>query len=201
MKIPDVKGNRRSIRVRGYDYSQSGAYFVTIRTHKGEFLFGEIIEGAMKLNEYGRTVEHEWERSSGIRSEIELDSFVVMPNHFHGIVFILGDANRMQSVGATGRSPLPPRGPKPQSLGSLIAGFKSAVSKRINAMRGTPGASLWQRNYYEHIIRDEDSLNRIREYIMHNPLSWSLDRENPLCKGKDEFDLWLAKFRSRPDKK
>ncbi|HWP92234.1 MAG TPA: transposase [Thermodesulfobacteriota bacterium] len=135
--------------------------------------FGDIVEGRMFLNEIGFLVSDEWIRSVQLRKEIELDEFVVMPNHLHGIVII-----RESNVGATGRSPLP-KGPKPRSIGAFIAGFKSSATKRINIMRGTSGFRIWQRNYYERIIRNEDELNEIREYIANNPLKWESDEENP----------------------
>jgi REP element-mobilizing transposase RayT len=180
--------HRRSIRLKGYDYSQAGAYFVTICTHKRDFLFGEVVDGEMRANEFGCVVSKEWFGSADIRAEIKLypDEFVVMPNHIHGIVWILDHVGATgPRVGAHGRAPLqrPPR-----SLGAFVAGFKSAVTKRINMMRGTPGAAVWQRGYYEHIIRDDESLNRIREYILQNPLRWHLDLENPQRAGED--DLW-----------
>ncbi len=177
--------HRRSIRLKGYDYSRQGAYFVTIVTWNRLCLFGEVVDEKMVLNDLGLIVQGEWFRSADVRREIELhpDELVVMPNHLHGIVWIVGEGDKSAAdVGATGRSPLrehPPRGPVPRSLGSFMAGFKSAATKRVNTMRGAPGAPVWQRNYYEHIIRDERSLNRIREYIAHNPLGWALDRENP----------------------
>ena len=203
VRYDPTKHHRRSIRLPGYDYTQPGAYFVTICTHNREPLFGHVVNGEMVLNAWGRIVWEEWFRSAEIRAEIELfpDEFVVMPNHIHGIVWIVetddpnarahGDASnvgvtgrspmhgRAPNVGATGRSPLQPRGPAPRSLGSFIAGFKSAVTKRINALRGTPGARVWQRNYYEHIIRNERALNAIRRYIAENPQRWHLDRHNP----------------------
>ena len=124
---------------------------------------------------------NEWIRTAAIRREIELDEWVVMPNHLHGIIVIA------DNVGAHGRAPLPDDAPcdvptstvftrPPKSLGSLIAGFKSAVTKRINELRKTPGAPVWQRNYYEHIVRDENELNQIRQYIMDNPAKWETDR-------------------------
>jgi len=135
-------------------------------------LFGEIAGNEMQLNELGKIVLDEWQKSSIIRREIELDCFVVMPNHIHGIVnFINAD------VGATGWSPLR-SGPPARSLGA-VAGFKSAVTKRVNEKRQSPGVAVWQRNYYEHIIRDDEELRRVREYIRNNPLSWENDRENP----------------------
>jgi len=173
MNTAAEKLRRRSIRLREYDYRQPGAYFITVVAHGRAVLFGEIVGGETRLNEYGRIVEDEWQKSSIIRREIELDAFVVMPNHIHGIVNII-DAD----VGATGRSPLR-SGPPARSLGAFIAGFKSAVTKRINEIRQTHGAPVWQRNYYEHIIRGDGELLRVREYILNNPLDWENDRENP----------------------
>jgi len=169
---------RRSLRLKGYDYSRPGAYFVTICTHDRVCLFGEVVEGEMVPNIFGRIVQEEWFRSAGIRQEIELrpDEFVVMPNHLHGIVWIIPAGVSMTPVGAHGRAPLRRA---PRSLGAFVAGFKSTATRRINARRGTPGTVVWQRNYYEHIIRDERSLDRIREYIAANPLQWDLDIENP----------------------
>ena len=147
------KHRRRSIRLKDYDYSQSGAYFITICTHNKEILFGEILDGEMQLNKFGWVISKEWLRSIQLRQEIELDEFVIMPNHIHGIVIIIES-----NVGATGRSPLP-KGPKPKSIGAFVASFKSAVTKRINSIRGTLGIPVWQRNYYEHILRDEKDLD------------------------------------------
>jgi len=90
--------------------------------------------------------------------------------------------------------------PAPTSLASIIGAFKSAVARRINSSKGTPGARVWQRNFYEHVIRDETSLNRIREYIINNPLNWEMDQENPGRKGEDRFSTWLASFKDRPKK-
>ncbi len=189
--------HRRSIRLPGYDYTQPGAYFVTICTHERAHLFGHVVDGDMVLNAFGKIVWEEWFRSAEIRAEIELfpDEFVVMPNHIHGIVWIMetndhnvGAHGRAPVIGPTGRSPLRippahPRGPAARSLGSFIAGFKSAVTKRINTLRGTPGARVWQRNYYERIIRNERALNAIRRYIAENPLRWHRDRYNPDATG------------------
>jgi REP element-mobilizing transposase RayT len=174
---PD-KHRRRSIRLKNYDYTHVGAYFVTICTSNRECLFGEIAGGEMRLNEWGKVVGEEWTCSSDIRKEIELDEFVVMPNHMHGIV-IISDV-----VGAHGRAPLQKNEIKrfyrrPRSLSSFIAGFKSAVTKHINERRGTLGISVWQRNYYEHIIRSETALNTIRRYIRYNPSMWLHDEDNP----------------------
>jgi REP element-mobilizing transposase RayT len=167
--------------LKGYDYGQTGSYFVTVCAYNRECLFGNIVDGNMVLNEYGMIVRDEWEKSSNIRLEIKLDSFIVMPNHFHGIVFIAGANN---AVGANGRSPLHRTGMGSKTLSSFVAGYKSAVTKRINELRQNPGIPVWQRNYYEHIIRGEDELNRIREYIVNNPVQWDNDRNNPGNQGR-----------------
>ena len=176
------KKERRSIRLQDYDYALAGGYFVTIATWQREGLFGTVVDREMRLNVVGEIVKEQWLQTEKIRKEIRLDEFAVMPNHFHGIVFI-HEADYGQQVGATGRSPLqkthPPRGPAQKSLGALIAGFKSSATKRINALRKSPGVPVWQRNYYDHIIRSEEDLNNIREYILDNPRKWTEDEDNP----------------------
>ena len=175
--------HRRSIRLKGYDYSQSGAYFVTVCTQNRECLFGEIVAGEMVLNEFGKIVADEWIKTGEIRDEIELDAWVVMPNHFHGIV-IIRRGDRPVAPTPVAPTPAPLSGPRPKSIGSLMSGFKSAVTKRINEIRKTPGISVWQRNYYEHIIRNEKSLENIRNYIIHNPAQWEEDENNLFRKMK-----------------
>ncbi len=188
--------HRRSIRLQGYDYTTPGAYFITLCTHQRQCLFGDIVDGQMQLNAWGRIVADEWLKSATIRQEIELDEWVVMPNHFHGIVFIQSiETDRSvgangDSVGANGRSPLQvsrhDRSPQPgvapsmqpRSLSSLIAGFKSATTKHINIARKAPGTPVWQRNY-DHIIRNEDALHQIRDYVQTNPCRWEGDRLHP----------------------
>ncbi len=176
MPDDDARHRRRSIRLPHYDYAQPGAYFVTICAHRRLCLFGDIAGSEMQLNAFGRIVEDEWRRSAEIRREILLDAFALMPNHVHGIVFI----ECVTDGGATRRSPLPRPGPARHSLSSFVAGFKSATTIRINAIRQTPRQPVWQRNYYEHIIRDERDLDPIREYIVGNPANWPTDRENPV---------------------
>jgi len=176
---------RRSLRLAHYDYTQAGAYFITLCAFQRELSFGEIVSGEMRLSKAGQIAAAEWERSAIVRPNVALDVFVVMPNHLHGIIVLMdtpvGATRRStvdvpSTVGAHSRAPLhrPPR-----SLGSFVAGFKSAVTKRINALRGTPGRPVWQRNYYEHVIRDEHDLARIREYIAGNPARWAEDEDNP----------------------
>jgi REP element-mobilizing transposase RayT len=230
MRYNPERHHRRSIRLRGYDYTQTGGYFITIVAHERALLFGEIVNGAMRLNEYGQIVRDEWFRTAVVRPYVMLypDEFVVMPNHIHGIIWIVGATRRVAPtcgiaptddgvaptddgvaptddgvaptdwiVGATRRvaptygiaptdgGVAPTTHPsgrptlKPHSIGSILAQFKSLTTKRINALRGTPGAAIWQRNYYEHIIRDERSLQQIRRYILENPQRWEQDSENP----------------------
>jgi REP element-mobilizing transposase RayT len=158
---------RRTIRLQGYDYTSAGLYFITICTHQRQCLFGEIVDGEMRLNEYGQIVSEEWMRSTDIRQEIDFDAWVIMPNHMHGIVVINPPDTTPPPVGAHGRAPLPCAPQrigiayrKPRSLSSFVAGFKSATTKRINILRHAAGTPVWQRNYYEHVIRDETSLQR-----------------------------------------
>lgn len=245
MKYNPEKHHRRSIRLKGYDYSQAGGYFLTFVTKNRECLFGDVVNGEMVLTEFGKMVSVEWEKSQQIRKEIVLDEFVVMPNHLHAVVFIIGTDSSDNHVGAHGCAPLPPaneirncrneifkrahdraplradnetdncgdaiwerahsRAPlrygseteicelerhmreqrrvslfrPPKSISSMVAGFKSIVTTHININRNTPRVPVWQRNYYEHIIRDEQELNNIREYIVTNPLRWELDIEHP----------------------
>ncbi|MCZ7568601.1 MAG: hypothetical protein M5U01_08420 [Ardenticatenaceae bacterium] len=181
---------RRSIRLKDFDYTQPGAYFLTFAAWNRELLFGEVVDGEMVLSDSGQIAQAEWLATPTIRREIELDALVVMPNHLHGIIWITVDP----LVGAPGRAPRlpdasqPDRVPlhrPPKSLGSFVAGYKSAVTTRINQRRATPGCPVWQRNYWEHIIRTERALQAIRQYIANNPTRWSLDRYNPHTTGPD----------------
>lgn len=157
---PDIH-HRRSIRLPGYDYSLAGAYFVTICTHNREWLFGEIIDGEMQLNPYGEIAQSYWKQLSRHHPDVELDVFVTMPNHLHSIIFIK-DNPHAQCPG----------------LPEIIRGFKTFSARCINQKRGLKGVPVWQRNYYDHIIRNEQSLARIRQYIVENPLRWAEDPEN-----------------------
>jgi len=173
-----MQHHRRSIRLRGHDYSQSGFYFITVCTAQRECLFGNIVDGEMVLNEYGQMVRDEWAKTASIRREITLDEYVIMPNHFHGIL-VIADGRGDRPVARTKTNSVagtkPQSGPMPRSIGAFVAGFKSAVTQRINTKRQTPRQPVWQRNYYEHIIRNDAELNNIREYIRNNPAQWELD--------------------------
>ena len=207
--------HRRSIRLKGYDYSQPGAYFITICTANRACLFGEVVDGNMQLNPMGHIARQCWLAIPDHFPNTALDEFIIMPNHVHGIIWIVekpnvenNDANDAivgathAIVGATHASPLrknapnanpnPPRGPKRQSICAIVGSYKSAVTKRINERRNTPGATVWQRNYYEHVIRNDESLNRIRQYLLENSIRWHLDQENPAATGKDtEWEMWI----------
>lgn len=198
--------HRRSIRLQDYDYAQAGAYFVTICAQNRECLFGKVMDGKMMLNDTGRVAQAVWDGLPGRFPTIELDQFVVMPNHLHGILVLVGTqfiAPTIPRQGVINRAPtMMQQGQgvinRAPTLGEIVRTFKAATARQIRLV----GLSEfgWQRNYYEHVIRDEDSLNRIREYIATNPLRWELDRENPKRQGEDVFDRWLATFKTRPDK-
>ena len=268
--------HRRSIRLKGHDYTQPAAYFVTLCTHEWAHLFGKVVDGAMQLNECSEIVCTEWFQTAVVRPYVvlNLDEFVVMPNHIHGIIWIVGNDNSDDGVdngsdarddGSGGDTPrndgagsggagrrddgrrddgagsggagrrddgagsrggtvgaqrrcAPTFAPKnatfppgatptstgrairgatptnvvPGSLGAIVRSFKSVVTRRINIMRNTPGAPVWQRNYYEHIIRTDRALNAIRRYIADNPRRWHLDRKNIHRIGDDPLaqEIW-----------
>ena len=176
MEYKERQNNRGSIRLLNYDYAQAGAYFVAICTHERICLFGDAVVETMKLNDLGQIVYDEWMRTAEIRLNIRLDTFQVMPNHFHAIVIFPEQLPGKPTVGAHSGAPLSRQA---RSLGSLVAGFKSVTTKRINQMRNTPGVSVWQRNYYERVIRNDEELAAIGQYIADNPAKWAEDIENP----------------------
>jgi len=161
--------HRRSIRLHGYDYTQPGAYFITLCTHDRECLFGDVFNENVLLNELGQIVKRTWQWLGKQYGHIQLDAFIVMPNHLHGIIKINCCRGGLRSAPTERRKP----------LGQLIGAFKTVSTKQINQIRHTPGIPVWQRNYYEHIIRNENEMNRIREYVIHNSSTWETDRNNP----------------------
>ena len=237
--------HRRSIRLRNYDYTQCGAYFVTICTEERRCIFGQVVGGEMVVNEWGQIVAEEWEQTAIIRPNVELDAFVVMPNHVHAIIVIADDGRGGRGMDGRGMmhhaptdapteyitptgTPTPhdpqtapggtgvmddrgitPGGmgrggrgmmhhaptnppteyiaptnpptirefskPIPNSLPTIIGAFKAAITRRINRLPNPPDYAIWQRNYYEHIIRNEISLNHIRAYIANNAAKWAVD--------------------------
>lgn len=212
--------NRRSVRLKGYDYSSPGEYFITICTQNRECLFGDVVDGKMVLNEFGKIAHDKWLKTESIRDNVELDLFIIMPNHMHAIFGITLGAygntpsygNRpphrntpshgneiKSSTGAYRDTPLRGGENKPldgadishprdetnkfqspsKTVGAIVRGYKSSVTAQINKIRNTRGQKVWQRNYYEHIIRNDKSLNRIRDYIINNPMQWHEDRNCP----------------------
>jgi REP element-mobilizing transposase RayT len=168
--------NRRSLRLKDYDYTQPGPYFVTTVTRGRECLFGEVVNGKMDLNGFGQIIEETWLWLGSQYQYVELGKFVVMPNHIHGIVSI-GDF-----PGRDGSRPVPTGGyesTRIKPLGQLIGAFKTVSAKRINLARGTPGTRVWQQDFYERIIRDEKALDLIHRYIAANPVNWQEDDEFP----------------------
>ncbi len=245
--------HRRSIRLRGYDYSQPGAYFITIVTQGWLCLFGDVADGVMVQSTAGQMIESAWLDLPSRFRHIELEAYVVMPNHLHGIIII--HETDPHPVGATlvvahehvvapenavaadnaqcsrtndqphgsaraGTSPAPtgghtvttdtragaragtspaPTGGQNPTVGAIVGAFKSITTmeyiRGVNLQLYPPfDRRLWQRNYYEHIIRNEHALRRIREYIWTNPLRWALDRENAQRIGVDESDTWLHEY-------
>jgi len=231
--LPD-KHDRHSIRLKEYDYALPGAYFVTICTRDRACLFGHVMNGEMHLNAAGEIAQRCWEDIPTHFPSVELDAFVIMPNHVHGIVVITdapqttcaakttgsisrgseivipckGEASAAKTIGPMVRGPgimisrkgeasVPfhvheerprsdasplrqrPNGTQPGSLSAVVQNFKSISTRRMNAARGAPGTSVWQRNYYEHVVRNEQELAAIREYIQANPARWDDDENNP----------------------
>ncbi|NES23536.1 MAG: transposase [Symploca sp. SIO3E6] len=234
MKYNPQIHHRRSIRLKGYDYSQSGVYFVTICTNDRQCWFGEIHNSQMCLNQLGKIVAQGWLRTPEIRPEVILDEWTIMPNHLHGIIIItnkppVGAHRRAPNqpippndyVGAHRRAPnrrapnqhapnqhapnqhashqhirpikINPNQPQfrrqSKSLASIIAGFKSATTKRINEVRATPKVPLWERNYYESIVRNTEHLEHVRNYIWANPSRWKKDPEYSSSTLINSFDL------------
>jgi REP element-mobilizing transposase RayT len=187
---------RNSYRLQGYDYSQPGAYFVTANCINREHLFGKIVKKKMILSEYGQIAENHWLRTPAIRQNIELGEFIIMPDHLHGIIIIM---EKMISNKAMENSD--PRDSlslswggcntpqlndneshrlisTSQTLGAIMRGYMGAVTSEINKLRETPGAKVWQRNFYDHIIRDLPSFKSISRYIIRNPSQWKESQNN-----------------------
>ena len=176
---------------------------MTICTQRRECLFGDVADEGMRLNGFGIVIQEFWKTISNRFKNIELDEFIIMPNHMHGIIVISN--NDCRTCRGEVSSPNPSSDSKPnhgdiyvkqggetpplqkQTLGRVIAHFKYQSAKRINQIRNTAGMSVWQRNYYEHVIRNDDELNRIREYIINNPLQWADDENNPMNIAKREI--------------
>jgi len=189
MKYDPVKHHRRSIRLHGYDYATPGAYFVTLCVQNRECLLGEIrAAGEMRLNEAGRMIEKWWLELNHKFPNVDTDEYVVMPNHFHGVVVIVApDDNAGVDLGGADLRVGPGPGRDAHvgaSLPTVIQWFKTMTTNEyirgVKTLGWTPfSGKLWQRNYYEHIIRNDDDLRRVRQYLINNPARWALDQANP----------------------
>jgi REP element-mobilizing transposase RayT len=157
---------RKPIRLRDFEYSTTGAYSITICAHNRLCRFSKIIEGESVLTEDGKIVNQSWLDIPKFNMQIQIDEFIVMPNHLHGILWIEDEEREG-------------RRPSPTDIPSVIRKFKSFTANQINRLNNSRGEPVWQRNYHDHIIRSEKSLNALREYIVNNPLQWHLDTENP----------------------
>jgi putative transposase len=184
MSSSPVPFRRRSIRLRDYDYREEAAYFITICTFHRACIFGEIIDGTMQINASGKIAAACWEAIPAHFPRVECDAFVVMPNHIHGIVAIV---ENISGVGAQHAAPIPQptqgitsNNVASGSIGAVVRSFKSAVTRQINLLDNTPGEIIWQRNYHEHIIRSESSLNTLRQYVEQNPARWNEDKLHPM---------------------
>jgi len=178
------KHHRRSVRLPKFDYKQPGAYFVTICTQNRECLFGTAADGKIQMNDAGRIAQVSWRGLPSQFSNISLDAFVVMPNHVHGIIlvgaqFIAPSDSPRNHQGVMNRAP---------TLGEIVRAYKAGSTRMIRKAANANFA--WQRNYYEHVIRDEESFNRIRQYILDNPGRWEIDRENPQATTPEPENAW-----------
>jgi len=182
----------KSIRLKHYDYSQPGSYFVTICARNREPLFGKINDGEMVLSAMGKIVKTCIMDIPAHYPNVALDKFVIMPNHVHAIIVLWGENSR----GTACRAPTEEKfgQPKKSSISTIIRSLKSTSTKRINILIHTSGHSIWQRNYYEHVIRNENELNKIRQYIINNPPKWEYDRENRNGIPVDEKKRFWTKY-------
>jgi REP element-mobilizing transposase RayT len=166
---------RKSIRLRNYDYSQCGAYFITVCTEKRKCIFGDITNGKMILNNCGIIAEKELLKLNN-ETDVNLESYVIMPNHIHMIFEFPTDVGAIHEL----PSKMSIKERRKMKLPKVVGKYKMLASKEINMIRKTPGKKLWQRNYWDHIIRDENDFNVISEYVENNPTKWDLDKLNPV---------------------
>ena len=164
-----MTNRRRSVRLPDFDYSSQGAYFITIVSNARQFQFGDIISGDLQPSSLGQIVSNEWLATPAIRSGVTLGAFVVMPNHLYAVVWLPSSTDGISNPKAYRRS-----------LGALMSGYKAAVTSRYRSLIGDANALVWQRSFYEHVVRDEIDLHAIEAYIQDNPRRWAEDSENPV---------------------
>jgi putative transposase len=180
---------RKSIRLRGYDYSLAGAYFVTICSQGNRCLLGSVAGKCVELSPAGEIVHVVWNSLPERFPRLVLDEFVIMPNHLHAVLGIVGAGLAPPALNAgivaKSRASTAPTealaGARNNSLANVVGVFKSISTIRVNRLLQRKGVALWQRNYYEHIVRKGEDLRKIQQYILENPLNWALDAENPDC--------------------
>ena len=160
--------SRRHLRLRGRDYSKAGAYFVTICTINQADLFGTVVGAQVRLTDIGRVVADTWDWLPSRYAHVRLDEWCVMPNHLHGILVLTTRVARAETDGCPERASGPVK-----SLGRLVGAFKTKSTNHANRLRGTPGAVLWQRDFWDRVIRNDDELSRVREYIRRNPAQYA----------------------------
>ena len=194
MQSKPRRSSRRSIRIPEFDYTDCGTCFVTVCAHRGQGIFGRIVDGKMCLAALGVLVREQWERLAAHFEGLSLGSFVVMPNHLHGILRLLGDG------GTASRAPTAERfgRPVPRFVPTIVRSFKSGVTREARRAGLRLERPVWQRGYFEHVVRNDSALEKINEYIATNPRRWDVDRENAEREGRDQFDEWLESFRSSP---
>lgn len=199
----DRNKHRRSIRLQSYDYKRSGAYFVTMVTQNRACLFGDVVNGRLQLNDAGQMIQAIWDQLPQHYPSVETDAFVIMPNHVHGIIALVGvGACADIQSGGQPQGVAPTNDPRPKhdavhvlSLADIVHRFKTLTTKRyVDGVKQFDWSRfesrLWQRNYYEHVVRNEGSLHRIRQYIGDNPARWEFDRENLLAMQPESADAW-----------
>jgi len=168
---------RRSIRLPDHDYSQPGAYFVTIVAYKHICIFGEAAHECIQLSEIGRVVESTWCEIPMHFQNVSNEHFLIMPNHLHGIIIIENPPDRARHAAPLPQFNISSQKSNPSTLGTIVGSFKSAVTKTIHQINGLEDIKVWQRNFDEHIIRDEQEYRSIVNYIMTNPMNWENDPE------------------------
>jgi putative transposase len=172
MNSSSILHHRKSIRLKEYDYSSPGDYFITICTYDKQCILGDVVGEEMQLNQIGKTVAHCWEDIANHFENVELDEFIVMPNHLHGIIIITEGRDLIDQIPTTEQNFPLMKNPK-QTLGKIIRYFKARAAKLIHD--NGHSEFQWQSRYYDRIIRNESELTNIRDYIINNPLKWSSD--------------------------
>ena len=179
---------RKPLRLKNYDYSQPGSYFISLCSYEKKCIFGEVCENQMILNQLGKIVEFTWRDLPNHVSGITLDAFVIMPNHIHGIITIVDRTPPVGGGSLCGNNlkgsnePPPTLSGRPamvikqKPLSEIVRQFKTYSAQRINRFRGTKYTHVWQRDYFEHVIRNEIAYQKVVGYIQSNPLKWKLDK-------------------------